>query len=145
MYRVARYADPFDRLDSRFHNFEMGNDTTGDDLDAVATGVRFGPKVVDSMRDLIDEEETTGRHFCANQQIKDHIREDAREHHVCSTGAMKPEQVSAMVDREFKVYGIDNLCVLHASIFPRIPGFFIVTSVYMIAEMAVDVILARSA
>ena len=34
-----------------------------------------------------------------------------------------------------------NLRVVDASIFPRIPGYFIVTSVYMIAEKAADAIL----
>jgi choline dehydrogenase len=32
--------------------------------------------------------------------------------------------------------------VVDASVFPRIPGFFIVTAVYMISEKASDVILA---
>jgi choline dehydrogenase len=31
--------------------------------------------------------------------------------------------------------------VVDASIFPRIPGYFIVTSIYMIAEKAAEVIL----
>jgi len=48
----------------------------------------------------------------------------------------------AVVDQNFRVYGIKNLRVVDASIFPRIPGFFIVTSVYMISEKASDVILA---
>jgi choline dehydrogenase-like flavoprotein len=34
------------------------------------------------------------------------------------------------------------LRVVDASVFPRIPGFFIVSSVYMIGEKAADVILA---
>jgi choline dehydrogenase len=39
------------------------------------------------------------------------------------------------------VHGIKRLRVVDASVFPRIPGFFIVTSVYMLAEKASDVIL----
>jgi len=35
-----------------------------------------------------------------------------------------------------------NLRVVDASVFPRIPGFFVVTPVYMISEKASDVILA---
>jgi choline dehydrogenase len=31
--------------------------------------------------------------------------------------------------------------VVDASVFPRIPGFFIVTPIYMISEKAADVIL----
>ena len=47
----------------------------------------------------------------------------------------------AVVDSEFRVHGIRNLRIVDASIFPRIPGYFIVTAVYMIAEKAADVIL----
>ena len=77
-------------------------------------------------------------------QIKDHIRETAWGHHACGTCAMKPEDQEGVVDSTFKVYGIDRLRIVDASVFPRIPGFFIVTSVYMIAEKAADVILGRS-
>jgi GMC oxidoreductase len=38
--------------------------------------------------------------------------------------------------------GTTNLRVVDASIFPYIPGFFIVTPIYMIAEKASEVILA---
>jgi choline dehydrogenase len=52
----------------------------------------------------------------------------------------------AVVDARFRVHGTKGLRVVDASVFPKIPGFFIVTSVYMIAEKASDVILedARS-
>ena len=56
---------------------------------------------------------------------------------------MKPEEKGGVVDSAFRVYGIRGLRVVDASIFPRIPGFFIVTSIYMIAEKAADVILGR--
>ncbi len=40
------------------------------------------------------------------------------------------------------MHGTRNLRVVDASVFPHIPGFFIVTAVYMIGEKASDVILA---
>jgi choline dehydrogenase len=48
----------------------------------------------------------------------------------------------AVVDSEFRVYGTRNLRVVDASVFPRIPGFFIASSVYMLSEKASDVIIA---
>jgi choline dehydrogenase len=54
---------------------------------------------------------------------------------------MKPEDQGGVVDSEFRVHGIRNLRIVDASIFPRIPGYFIVTAVYMIAEKAADVLL----
>ena len=47
-----------------------------------------------------------------------------------------------MVSSDFKVHGVDGLRVVDASVFPRIPGFFIVSAVYMIGEKAADVIAA---
>jgi choline dehydrogenase-like flavoprotein len=47
-----------------------------------------------------------------------------------------------VLDSDFRVHGTAGLRILDASVFPRIPGFFIVSAVYMIAEKAADVILA---
>jgi choline dehydrogenase-like flavoprotein len=46
---------------------------------------------------------------------------------------------------DFRVHHTRNLRVVDASVFPRIPGFFIVSAVYMIAEKAADVSLADAA
>jgi len=54
---------------------------------------------------------------------------------------MKPGDAAAVVDSRLRVFGTTGLRVVDASVFPRIPGFFIVTPVYMISEKASDVIL----
>ena len=48
---------------------------------------------------------------------------------------------AACVDSRFRVHGTRGLRVVDASVFPRIPGFFIASAVYMIAEKAADAIL----
>jgi choline dehydrogenase-like flavoprotein len=45
------------------------------------------------------------------------------------------------LNSNFEVHGTKGLRVVDASAFPRIPGFYIVSAVYMIAEKASDVIL----
>ena len=41
-----------------------------------------------------------------------------------------------------KVHGTERLRVVDASVFPRAPGLFIVSAIYMIGEKAADAILA---
>jgi choline dehydrogenase len=48
----------------------------------------------------------------------------------------------AVLDSKFVVRRTENLRVVDASSFPRIPGFFIVVPIYMMAEKATDEILA---
>jgi len=48
----------------------------------------------------------------------------------------------AVLDSKFRVYGTKGLRVVDASVFPRIPGLFIVSAIYMAAEKASEVILS---
>ncbi len=47
----------------------------------------------------------------------------------------------AVLDSKFRVRGTTGLRVVDASVFPRIPGFFIVVPIYMVSEKATDVLL----
>jgi choline dehydrogenase len=136
-----RSAKPVDPPAIDFKYFHEGNGAPADDLDAVVTGIKFGRKLADSIGNLIAEEESPGRHLNTEAQLRDHVTDNAWGHHACGTCAMKSEQRGGVVDSKFRVHGVNNLRVVDASIFPRIPGYFIVTSVYMIAEKAADVIV----
>jgi choline dehydrogenase len=137
-----RSNDPFDRPDINFHYLSEGDCSPSDDLDALVTGIKFGRKVADAIGDLVVEEETPGRHLYADDQLKRHIADNTWGHHACGTCAMKPEEQGGVVDSQFRVHGIRGLRIVDASVFPRIPGYFIVTSIYMIAEKAADEILS---
>ena len=50
-----------------------------------------------------------------------------------------------MLSSDFKVHGVQGLRVVDASVFPRIPGYFIASAIYMIGEKAADVIAAAAA
>ena len=136
-----RSKDALDRPEINFHYLSEGNGAASEDLDAIVTGIRFGRKVMDAIGGLIAEEEAPGRHLYTDDQLKRHIEDNAWGHHACGTCAMKPEDQGGVVDSEFRVHGIRNLRIVDASIFPRIPGYFIVTAIYMIAEKAADVLL----
>ena len=49
-----------------------------------------------------------------------------------------------MLSTDFKVHGVAGLRVVDASVFPRIPGFFIASAVYMVGEKAADVIATEA-
>ena len=54
----------------------------------------------------------------------------------------RPADAGGVLGSDFRVHGTSGLRVVDASVFPRVPGFFIVSAVYMAAEKAADVILA---
>jgi choline dehydrogenase-like flavoprotein len=61
--------------------------------------------------------------------------------HPCGTCAMMPRQLGGVVNDRLIVYGTKNLRVVDARIFPMIPKGPITSSVYAIAERAVDIIM----
>lgn len=79
----------------------------------------------------------------SDAQIRDFVRYQSWGHHASCTCAIGPDGArDAVLDSQFRVRGAKGLRVVDASAFPRIPGFFIVSAVYMIGEKAADVILA---
>jgi 4-pyridoxate dehydrogenase len=67
-------------------------------------------------------------------------------HHPCGTCRMGPaSDPNAVVDPELRVYGIDGLRVVDASVFPDLVGGNINAPVIMLAEKAADLILGASA
>jgi choline dehydrogenase-like flavoprotein len=55
-----------------------------------------------------------------------------------------PEEENGVLDSSFRVHRTKSLRVVDASVFPKIPGFFIASSIYMIGEKAADTILAQN-
>jgi choline dehydrogenase len=50
----------------------------------------------------------------------------------------------AVVDSNFHVHNSQNLRAVDVSVFPHIPGYFILAPIFMISEKASDVILASA-
>lgn len=138
-----RSADPCDVPDINFHYFTEGNDRNGDDLKAVINGVKFARSINSLLPPSVKHTEVwPGPSVSTDAQIGDFIRNEAWGHHASCTNKMGlANDPSAVVDSGFRVHGTKGLRVVDASIFPRIPGFFIVSAVYMIAEKASEVIL----
>jgi len=141
---VLRSTDPLDTPLINFHYFDEGSDTAGQDLDSVVAGIRFVRQLTAKLRaqGLIAEEEQPGEALQTNNDLRDFVRSTAWGHHASCTCAIGPREGGGVLGSDFRVHGTEGLRVVDASVFPRIPGFFIASAVYMIAEKAADVILA---
>ncbi len=106
-------------------------------------GIRLARRLTAGMRpDLIAEEELPGDSVDSDDNLREFVRNRAWGHHASCTCAIGPERNGGVLTGDFKVHGTRGLRVVDASVFPRIPGLFIVSAVYMIAEKAADVIAA---
>jgi choline dehydrogenase len=138
-----RSADPRDPPDILFRYFEEGSDAKGEDLDSLVAGIEFVRAINRRLGSAVTER-VPGPAVATPQQIADFIRREAWGHHASCSNKMGPAtDALAVVDSEFRVHGTEGLRVVDASIFPRIPGLFIVGAIYMISEKATDVILGR--
>jgi choline dehydrogenase len=111
----------------------------------VVEGVRFVRELTRPLIELgvVEEEESPGSEMTSDEQIRDFVRYQSWGHHASCTCAIGPDGASdAVLDSNFRVRGAKGLRIVDASVFPRIPGFFIVSAVYMIGEKAADAILA---
>ncbi len=141
-----RSADPRDPPEIDFHYFDEGNDTSGEDLASVVAGVAIRAQ---SDRAALRSRRTRGRgsHPRACGALRQRHRQFRpkrglgpprllhRSHRARRTIRWRSWTASSgsMARR--------GLRVVDASVFPHIPGFFIVTPTYMISEKASDVIL----
>lgn len=144
---ALRSADPRDMPQINFHYFQEGTPDGGQDLDSVLDGVRFVRRITAKLREsgLIAEEELPGEGLESDDDLRKYIRDNAWGHHASCSCAIGPREKNGVLDSKFRVYGTQGLRVVDASVFPRIPGFFIVSAVYMIGEKAADVILEDAA
>jgi choline dehydrogenase len=144
--------DPLDppKIDFNYFERDARGKLTPDaekDLQAMREGIQLINKLLkkaskrlplhpDCMKDCdLDSEEG----------INKFVEDRAWGHHAsctCKIGA--DDDPDAVLDSEFRVRGVKGLRVVDASVFPKIPGFFVVMPIYMIAEKAADAILASA-
>ncbi len=140
---TLRSRDPRDLPQVNFRYFQEGTKDMDQDLDSVVDGIRFVRRVAAKLREqgLIAEEVLPGEKAQSDEELQDFVRTHAWGHHASCTCAIGPREANGVLDSAFRVHGTSGLRVVDASVFPRIPGFFIASSVYMIGEKAADVIL----
>ena len=147
---TLRTADPRDVPEVRFRYFEEGTNDAGQaqaDLDAVVAGVEMVRSINSRAKTTLFLETLTeivpGPAVSDKAGLADFVKREAWGHHAsctCKIGA--DGDPMAVLDSRFRVRGTSSLRVVDASVFPKIPGFFIVAPIYMVSEKATDVLLA---
>jgi len=137
---TLRSSDPRDTPRIDFNSFEQGGDA---DLDALLDGVQFVRRLGEGLRNagVIAEEEFPGSRITGDE-LREKVRYNCWGHHASCTCAIGPPEDNGVLSSDFRVHGAAGLRVVDASVFPRIPGYFIASSIYMVGEKAADVILA---
>jgi choline dehydrogenase-like flavoprotein len=138
---TLRSADPRDTPDVNFNYFGDGGD---EDLAAVVDGIRFVRRLSARLKasGMIEEEEIPGDQLQTDDELREFVRTNAWGHHASCTCAIGPLQNNGVLDGDFRVHKTQGLRVVDASVFPKIPGFFIAAAIYMIGEKAAESILA---
>ncbi|MEA3036581.1 MAG: choline dehydrogenase [Sphingomonadales bacterium] len=141
---TLRSADPRDPPEVQFNYFHQGAVAEAD-LDAVAAAVGMVRAVAQPLQKsgLLGEEILPGPSV-PPEGLSQWVRDNAWGHHASCTCPMGPPG-GGVLDSRLRVRGVPRLRVVDASIFPRIPGYFIVSAIYMAAEKAADMILEDAA
>jgi choline dehydrogenase len=140
---TLRSADPRDAPVVNFNYFDEGNDSRKQDVDAVVRGVQLVRQMAGELkRRGLAKEELPGEATQKPEDIAEWVRNNAWGHHASCTCPIGAQERGGVLSGDFKVHGTRGLRVVDASVFPRVPGLFIVSAVYMIGEKAADVIAA---
>jgi choline dehydrogenase-like flavoprotein len=140
-----RSADPSSapRLDPRSMSHPL-------DLELHARHVLLLEKIRDTppLRDLFKDGgrrlHNNGKRVETLEQAKEAVKNGYTPHyHLCGTAAMMPRESGGVVDSELRVYGVDGLRIVDASVFPLIPRGNIQSSVFAVAERAADILSGR--
>jgi choline dehydrogenase-like flavoprotein len=138
-------ANPRARPSINFRYFEDGTDASEDDLMAVVKGIELARRLSEGLtRELGMQEELPGPQCETEEQLKAFVKTHVWGHHASCTCKIGPRDRGGVLSGDFKVYGTEGLRVVDASVFPRVPGLFIVSAIYMIAEKAADAIVAEA-
>ncbi len=126
-----------------FKYFDEGSDSEGRDLQQLVDAIRFVRRLTAPLIEsgLIAEECTPGPKVDSPETLAEYVRDTAWGHHASCSCPIGPLEAGGVLDSQFRVHGVERLRVVDASVFPRIPGFFIVSAVYLAAEKAAEVIL----
>lgn len=144
---TLRSNDPRDMPLVNFRYFEEGDDQAGSDLQAVVQAIQFVRRMTAPLiaKGSIAEECAPGPGVNSTEALADYVRNTAWGHHASCSCPIGAAAEGGVLDSAFAVHGVRRLRVVDASVFPRIPGFFVASAVYIVAEKAAETILRDAA
>ncbi|KAI8954346.1 choline dehydrogenase mitochondrial precursor [Xylaria longipes] len=141
-------ANPRDTPIITFHNLYEGLAPEDADKDGMSLveGIRMAQKFFEEVPD-IDGLPTVfwppPAEYDTDEKLLEWVKEEAWGHHAsCSNKIGADDDPMAVLDGNFKVRGTRGLRVVDASVFPKIPGTFVVVPIMMISEKASAAILS---
>ena len=145
--------DPFAPPEIVFNSFPKGAGTA-DDVAALCDGVRMARAINGCIGAIAAEIEPGATRPDGSPALAEWLQSQAWGHHACGTcrigsdpwqaDVTKRSDPDAVLDSKFRVQGVRDLRVVDASVLPQIPGYFLVSSVFMLGEKAADTLLADS-
>jgi choline dehydrogenase len=144
---TLRSADPRDTPLVNFRYFEEGDDHDGGDLSAVVEAIRFVRRLTAPLiaTGVIDAELAPGPGVASDAALSAYVRDTAWGHHASCSCPIGSAAEGGVLASDFTVHGTRRLRVVDASVFPRIPGFFIAAAVHIVGEKAADVLMRDGA
>ncbi|KAK1723151.1 hypothetical protein CaCOL14_003093 [Colletotrichum acutatum] len=147
---TLKSTDPRDMPLINFNYYDTGVNSNGEadkDLQATYEGFEFTRKAFDSLIPLDGSfpEVWPGTNTSTEADAKQFLKDETWGHHAsctCPIGA--DDDPMAVLDTNFKVRGTEGLRVVDASVFPKIPGFYIALPLYIVSEKASDVIIQEA-
>jgi choline dehydrogenase len=136
-------TDPRDTPNINFKYFHGNDAGAAQDLNAVLAGVKVARGINQKIGSEYFKTETyPGSKVNQDKDLKSWIKSEAWGHHASCTNKMGlASDPEAVVDSNFKVHGIQGLRIVDASVYPDIPGLFIMLPTLMISEKAKNIIL----
>ncbi|KAI1828719.1 choline dehydrogenase mitochondrial precursor [Xylaria intraflava] len=140
-------ANPRDTPIITFHTLYEGLPKEEADKDAMALveGMRMAQKFFAEVPDIDGQPNVfwPPKEYESDEDLVEWIKEEAWGHHAsCSNKIGTDDDPAAVLDGNFKVRGTRGLRVVDASVFPKIPGTFVVIPIMMISEKASAAILS---